>query len=180
MEDHEGSLDDQLTTQHTLTQHRTPSNWNSFSILKTFSYTYTRFPQWHVYMSRRWDAVSSAELRCVVNAYHDGEDQGHDVDGVCRTKAGENCQTKVAAEWRRRFTLLYRTSVKICAPAQRTLHLWIKDSKSHFSRFLPHWNTVGRWRTTPGFKKSGASRKSCNYAEPERVENPTGGVSTFN
>lgn len=38
---------------------------------------------------------------------HDGEDQGHNVDGVRRTEAGENSQTKVVTERRRRFLLLY-------------------------------------------------------------------------
>lgn len=69
-------------------------------------------------------AVSSAKL-FVVNAYHDGEDQSQKVDGVCRTKTGENSQTKVAAERRWRLRLLYTTLVKKCTPTQGIFHLCV-------------------------------------------------------
>lgn len=59
---------------------------------------------------------------------HDREDQGHDVDRVRRTKAGEYSQTKVATEWRWRFLFLYRTMVKRCAPTQGAFPLRIEHS----------------------------------------------------
>lgn len=61
--------------------------------------------------------------------YHDREDQGHDVDGVCGTKTGENSQTKVAAEGRRSFLL--RTGVEEHTPTQGTLYLRMKLPKRH-------------------------------------------------
>lgn len=62
---------------------------------------------------------------------HDREDQGHNVDGVCRTKTGKNSQTKVATERRWRSLVLYRTAVKKSTPTEGTFHLWIKHRKSH-------------------------------------------------
>lgn len=61
----------------------------------------------------------------VGHSYHDREDQGHNVDGVRWTKAGENSQTKVAAEWRWSALLFYRTTVQKCAATQGTFYLWI-------------------------------------------------------
>lgn len=69
--------------------------------------------------------MPSALPKYTVHAYHDREDQGHDVDGICGTKAGEYSQTKVATEWRWRFMILYKTMVKKCTPTQGTFHLRI-------------------------------------------------------
>lgn len=70
-------------------------------------------------------------------SYPDREDQAHNVDGVRRTKAGKDSQTKVATEGRRGSLLCYRSTVQKCAPTQGAFNLRIKDSERH--RFATAW-----------------------------------------
>lgn len=65
--------------------------------------------------------------------YHDGEDQGHYVDRVRRTEAGEKSQTEIAAERRWRFLIFCWSVVKKCTPIQGTFHVWIQGCQSHCS-----------------------------------------------
>lgn len=91
---------------------------------------------------------------------HDREDQGYNVDGVRRTKAGEDGQTEVAVERRRRFLFLYRAAVKKCTPTQGTFHLRMKHSKSH---------CTSRQRHTVWGRKTSTSER-VKEAEPEMTE----------
>lgn len=64
-------------------------------------------------------------------AHHDGEDQGHDVDGVGGTKAGEDSQAQIAAQWRRRLLFSSGDAVQEGAGTQGTLHLRVQGSQCH-------------------------------------------------
>lgn len=67
----------------------------------------------------------------LLGPHHDGEDQSHDVDGVGRTKAGENSQAQVAAQRRRRLLFSSGNAVQEGAGTQGTLHLRVQASQRH-------------------------------------------------
>ena len=98
---------------------------------RTFIFCLTHFPLLiHSSTSVRGDIWRKA--------YHDGEDQGHNVDGVRRTKAGEDSQAKIAAERRWRFLLLYGTAVEKYTSTHGALNLWIKHPESHRAWQMKH------------------------------------------
>lgn len=78
-------------------------------------------------------------------AHHDGEDQGHDVDGVGGTEAGEDGQAQVAAQRRRRRPLLSGgDAVQEGAGTQGTLHLRVECSQRHAASVDPKQTQAGK------------------------------------
>ena len=117
---------------------RCPTHWLTPPHVRTLcDWNTLNTPRLNAFLRSLWHQPHTAvvqTVRCTMNiihAHHDGEDQGHDVDRVRRTKAGENSQTQVATQRRWRFLLYYGSTVKKHAPAQGTFHLWIQHSQSH-------------------------------------------------